>query len=331
MRFLLFLLLIVFSVLTATRDAGIGDDTHNYIFFYESIKNGREGTIRDVEPLFQFITEIISETGIPYEGYFLCITLIMLLGAIGFFRREINQIDAFFILGVWLLYPFYYSFSFNVIRQGLAFFIYFGVFVLPWKNRASWWNILLLFLPFIHITGAIFSLTHILSKRVSLKWAVRIWIVSTFVSSLSIINNIFMAVMPGLSSVNYYMSYAPTEASDYHSGFRIDFFIFSLFCILIYSFFLKSKEFKFKSEYVEWCNWLLVIFLLNNAIGMSFSFLSYYDRFMDWSWGLVPALVYAMYLNIQMEPKIKFLFVFLFFILGSINFASKIFYFGQIT
>lgn len=329
MRIAIVLIVIVLAALTAMRDISIGTDTENYVSSYERIQAGREGGVREVEPIFQAVSEVISKTGMPYQGYFFIIALIIAVGSVGFFRQEIGWLGSGLLLCIWLLYPFYYSLSLNVIRQGVAFFIYFGVFVLPWKKRSVWWNTLLMLLPFIHVSATIFCITHIISKKLTLRIAAIFWCFAALVAGTNLIEHLFAFVLPAFSGLEYYMTYSEVDVG-YHTGFRYDFFLFSLVCILAYGISLRVHEKRADMEWTEWSNWLLVLFFINNGVGMIFSFLSYYDRFMIWSWALVPAMVYAIFLRWRATFYTKLVLVSFLMMFAMTNFAFNIFYFGQL-
>jgi hypothetical protein len=334
MNALLPILLVIFAILAGIRNANVGTDTLNYISFYESAKNGEsgitrglesQGDVRGLEPLFNLFNEIIAATGAPFQIYLIFISLIINFGLIGYCRREIGSFGALFLFCIWLMYPFYYSLSLNIIRQGLAFSIYFGMFVMPWKNKPKQVNWILILLPLIHISALIFIITHFISKYINFKNAITIWIIICFLSFLDSFSFFFNSVFSHIQFMDYYMLYMEKDIG-YRVGFRLDFFSFSFFCIFLFATILKLMCINANMQQREWGWWLLSLFIINNSVGIAFSFLAYYDRFMSWSWSLVPAMAYWAYNNINLTKNTRLILLLFVFILGLINFSWHIFF-----
>lgn len=192
---------------------------------------------------------------------------------------------------LFLYFNFFYfwSFSTNVIRQGLAVGLLMVAVGLLLNDRPRSALVLICVATLFHSTAVMGLLIFLLNK---LKWNTRtiiiIWglMAITFITGLN--RSVVEKMLAPLWSSRYLDLYTSTSAMQIYgsSGNRLDFFVFSFFWV-IWGIFAK----KFMVGEDKIFDLLFQCYLGLNMIFLLFGFIAFSDRVAGYSWLLIPPLM----------------------------------------
>ena len=119
------------SYFIGVRGEEVGTDTGNYVYYFSALSNSEEinpGFDR-IEFGFFWLTKIIGFFTQSPSIYLAVIFLIQFIGITGPFSKRSDLFDRYLLLSfIWLAYPFFYSITLNILRQGVAFaFVVYGM------------------------------------------------------------------------------------------------------------------------------------------------------------------------------------------------------------
>lgn len=287
------------------RGVDVGSDTAVYFQYFDFVKYGDsfEGLER-IEIGFFWLTKIISYFTDSENIYLSIIFLIQFIGITSALYKKSEVFKPYLIIAlVWLSYPFFYSITLNVIRQGLAFvFVIYAIDAKLQNRKYSPYALLLLGTLFHYATllyMICFIVLELKPKFITLLW---FWFLAVIFAFFGWIDQTIQSLLRIIIGDNlYYSSYLDSSINiDYAVGFRIDFVIFSALPIAYY-FLLK----KYKSKSVEGFPFVFTLYLAMNIFYLSFSSFPYSDRFALASWLLIPLMI-----DLNFLRKIRMLKVF---------------------
>jgi hypothetical protein len=234
-RIILSLMLIgmacVFSdLLVGLRNIDVGTDTYVYAEFFKSLGGGLSET--RFEPGFLLITRLLSIIGFSVKAYQMVLFGVLLLTAIVAVRRYYDYLGGkhglltFLIASLMFLFlsPMFVNASINAVRQGLAALLVFTA-LLEFQQR-QWRNFF--------IYGALATSFHY-SSLMYLVFApllllnlrlLRMVAVAAFVAYCA---GLTMIVVRAASPFIYNAVMDYSLSSEYKSGVRVDFALFSIF------------------------------------------------------------------------------------------------------
>lgn len=284
LRALVIISFLSFSYLLGFRDLTIGTDTERYASYYVSVSMLSFSEMLDFgrfETLFSLSVWLFSSLGLNYELYFTAVAAFVLYTiykvAVFLTNSKFYGLLALVLFASW---PFYYSLSINVQRQAIAFGFMMLSFIAAGRNN----NFLSVFLTLIstqfHIVGII-SLIFVVANKgyMTVSRTFLVWVLCVLVSVLDLSKNLILS--SGYNRINIYEGFE----SVYRTGFRLDFFLFSIIPLVVHLVLKKQNlQFSVKSRYA----FLLKSYILLNAIYFIFAFMPYSDRYIINSWMLVP-------------------------------------------
>ncbi|MFM4841662.1 EpsG family protein [Aeromonas veronii] len=241
--------------------------------------------------LWNWMIGLISERS---EFFFaitaLTIFLVTQLSLLNIFNRYVAMFTSFLYVGL----PWFALYSASGIRQGLALsFVTLSLsFLLKRRNYIS--LIYFLIAVSFHRTAIIiFPAYAVILLKVKPKQALIIY--SLLV--IGAVSDIFGSVVRVFLDVD---SLSPREkfyfsgtVEEYKTGFRMDFFIFSIFPLVIY---YLIGRYKLRTDDID--KWI-IIYLAINSLMLIFSFIPYYDRVAAFSWYLYPILLSMMLFKLK--------------------------------
>lgn len=311
LQFLAYIFLAIAGVyFIGMRGVGIGTDTPIYFKYFDFVKYGDdfEGAAR-VEIGFYWLTKIISYFTDSKNVYLSIIFLIQFLGITSVLYKKSEIFRPYlFVALIWLSYPFFYSITLNVIRQGLAFVFVVYAIDAKLQNKKYSPYILLLLGTLFHYATLLYILCFIAlelkPKFITLLWFWFFAVIFAFFGWTEEIISLLLKLVIGDNP--YYSSYLDSSVNvDYVRGFRIDFVIFSALPIAYY-FLLK----KYKNEVKDGFTFIFSLYLALNIIYLCFASFPYNDRFALASWLLIPFMMDFIFLrNIRMSRIFKELIV----------------------
>lgn len=277
------------SYFISVRDVDIGTDTLSYISIFNKVLDPYY--LVDTEILFFVLNKLVGYFTADYRVlFFFCALLsfflswFMIRAVTPFFGSAYKGNDSLFILifSIFLLSPFFFNANVNVLRQGLATPILLSAFF--FLLRKSYFKSCLLFLLSIgfHKSSLFFVVLSPLVFVSYKKIAVLIMILSfSYVSGIA-----YKIIQPMLSAFGFgeilmeIQTYG--SSSDYKSGIRIDFFLFSLsFVLVAYICYIKS--------YIS--EGLLKILMVLFVPFLLFGYVAYSDRLLLTLWYMIPVVL----------------------------------------
>lgn len=148
----LIIVLAVLIVITGLRDFSIGNDTTQYVYFFNEFKDGNFDPTYRIEIGYQLFCYIIGRfTSNPHIFFLIYATICYTLFGIYIYKNSKNV-----PLSLCLLFCLFFSVYTNILRQGLVIlFLLFGLSFLR-KNKFIKAAILFILAGFIHATGFFF-------------------------------------------------------------------------------------------------------------------------------------------------------------------------------
>lgn len=279
------LIVLVYCLVAANRDINVGTDTATYVDIYNMISSN-ENLMREIDVGFYWLVYSLSQFGGVKLLFFTVPLLIILLSS----NFTVNQLSSKFAVVTFclMLSPFFHGHTLNILRQGLAFSII--LYMLQSKSSNNKYTIYMIFIAgLFHSTGFIFGFMAYLTRFMSLKTISGIWFACSIIGmSLSMDSGPLNLISAVLSS-DYLLGYFSPNDSDYSSGLRLDFLIFSFAFICIGIYLVRSNSDRSNPLMdIEMLVRVIKSYILMNAFGMIFMQMPYADRWLNWSWSLIP-------------------------------------------
>lgn len=299
-------LVVALTFFIGMRTEDIGSDTYAYFKYFNFVKYGEsfDGAER-IEIGFYWLTKIISLLTDSQHFYLAVIFLIQFLGITSAINKgHINFRPYFFIALIWLSFPFFYSITFNIVRQGVAFvFVVYAIDAKLLKKTYLPYVFLLLggtfhYATYLYIIGFI-----VIDLNIKIRSIFYFWIIAAFAGLFGITERAMHSLLQWIAVYYpYWGSYLDARVNEsYVTGVRLDFLIFSALPAVGY-FVLRKYEFVVKDSF----KFILSLYLAMNAFYFIFAWLPYNDRFALLSWLLMPLMVSFDFLNkIGMEQMFK--------------------------
>ena len=290
---LAYIILAIFaSYFVGSRSEDIGTDTGNYLYYFNAISNSEKldpGFDR-IEIGFFWITKIISLFTQSPSIYLAIIFMIQFVGITGPFFRRSELFDKYFLLSfVWLSYPFFYSITLNVLRQGVAFvFVIYAVDRYLCGERKSAYLLALTGVAFHYVT--IIYFIAFLFGDLKIRTLLIFWLGCVFLAMTGAVGYFFTFLEKLMNSFgvnDYYLSYFNgVMSSEYVTGFKPEFFLASItpiFCVYLFmwlGFDISKNNLR-----------LLKIYIIIHSLYFLFTELPYNDRFAIASWLFIPYII----------------------------------------
>ncbi|MGW8422515.1 EpsG family protein [Comamonas sp. HJ-2] len=296
---------IVLAFICGNRGVDVGTDTENYINYFinlhQEIQHADQARL---EPGFYFFTKFCSLIISSPSVFLSIIFFIQFIGFSGpFFRRSDLFKNYYFLAIIWLSFPFFYSVSLNVLRQGMAFFfvVYaFDRFLVGEKKCAylmAFFAMLFHYVSFVYILSIKFS-------QLGFKPLVFIFILSVIMSFLNLqeyVVSLISMVLSNFGIDEYYLNYfSGLNSSDYENGFKLIFLLAISAPMILYLFFFK--KFSKSSEF------LMKNYIILSSIYFLFTNIPYSDRFALAAWLILPFIMIDFFRFRKNAINIIFLF-----------------------
>ena len=324
-----FILTLIITLFLGLRQASLEfGDTVNYASMYISGFLDYEPVSLSEEWLWGDIAGFCRSLGFNVNEYFLFIEVFYIGGMLTcswiLMRKNLWIAMLFFFTGFQV-----FSFGTNGIRNGLACALEMvAIALVVERGTKQMLAFLLMFLAMgIHRstmlpTAAIISSLYLIKDT---KWAIRFWVASIFISLVagSEITQVFVSL--GFDDRMTSYSFEATEEMYFsHAGFRWDFWIYSLFPVIMIWYVTQRRKFT-SPEYSVYAN----TYLLCNAFWILVIRASFSNRFAYLSWFLYPLVIAypLMRMNLWKDQDRKTAIIF-FFYTGFTFFMFFVYYFG---
>jgi len=284
------------GILFADGTFGADSDKLAYTVYFDAISGhlGIPEGFERMEPGFHALTWLMASLTNSTFTYFWVIFVIQFIGLtcrIG--KRSPLFSDRFYLALLWLAFPFFYSLSLNVLRQGIALvFVLYALDAEITNRRLR--SLVMLFGGIAFHASSVIYLPVILALRwrlTSLRCLLAIWFVCVACSAVGLpqqIINTLESLIPASIQAQYpyYFSYLTGQlAQDYDTGFKLRFLLFSSlplagFLAVRWLGFRPGKDF----------HYVLRVYLAVNALFFFFGYIPFSDRIALLSWQLMPIL-----------------------------------------
>jgi hypothetical protein len=219
------------DLLIGLRGVDVGTDTYVYASFFESLRGGFLPDTR-FEPGFLLVTRLMSLIGLSVNGYQMVLFGILLGTAFVACRRYYDYLGGgrgyltFVSASLMLLFfsPMFVNASINAVRQGLAALLIFAA-LLSFQQR-EWRRFIIYGLL---ATGFHYSSILYVAMAPLLLLNLRLLRIAAIIAFLAYCSGLTMMVVRAAVPFiyNWVMDYS--LSSNYRSGVRIDFAVFSIF------------------------------------------------------------------------------------------------------
>jgi EpsG family len=285
--------LILLSILLyfiGLRDVEVGSDTAAYFKYFDYIKYGEdfEGAER-IEIGFYWLTQVIAYFTDSKNAYLAVIFFIQFVGITSAFNKKSELFKPYILLTlVWLSYPFFYSITLNVIRQGLAFvFVIYAVDAKLQQKKYAPYFFLLLGATFHYATFLYVISFLLLALKVTTKRMVLLWFACAICAGIGLTQEfISWLFTAALGNSPYFMSYLDSSVNnEYDVSFRFHFVVFSALPI---GYYYLTQQFVAEEQ---GNTFIFRLYLAMNTLYLFTISLPYSDRFALASWLLIPFLI----------------------------------------
>lgn len=269
--------------LIGTRNINIGSDYNSYInTYYDSSYIGKS-----YELGYDTLQKIFLSLNIKHEYFFSFIAALEIIIYIIISKVYLKvckiKSNLYIInyISILLILPFFWGGILNIIRQGISIaFLILGAFLLRFNNKILQSIIFFTLSVLFHYSSAIYILLLILlnNRETTVK------IIFTILSVLYLLKltKIFTLSIVNKLNISYILSIIEYGSSQkYKSGYRYDFYLFSVIPLILYSRFAKSKISKILIN-------IYTIFLIPFLL---FGYSSFIDRWLYPAWMMLPIII----------------------------------------
>lgn len=292
-EFLAYILLgiLIISIVGNRREL-IGSDTDTYIKFFDYVKFGGNlaQSFSRIEIGFYWLTQCIAYFTNSKTVYLSLIFFIEFIGITSAFGKKGKIFESYFLRSlIWLSFPFFYSITLNVLRQGIAFiFVIYAIDTKLQKRKYTPYALLMLGVLF-HYATFLYVIGFLV---VDLKWRYErlllIWFSVVAASFFGLFGKLIELILNLAVGFNpYFLNYLDTSVDEnYRTGFRIVFFVFSTLPIVNY-FFLRQYVKNYNGE----IEFIFKLYLSVNIMYWFFTRIPFNDRLAVASWLLMPLMI----------------------------------------
>lgn len=254
-------------------------------------------SVDNPEFFFRWLNWIVGHISNSNVVFFSCTFVFFIVPFWLACRSYYSFVNTAALLMAYSMYPYFIAYLASGIRQGIG--LSFMLLALAFLAKKSKWGWVWLFLtPLWHngmwlgiiVVGGIFFIPKSLNR---LHICLSVMCLSV-IFSITGINESIALFIPELiemdSNKDIYFD-KDSISIDYRTGFRGDFFLFSMFPLAVF-FFLKRKFIK-KEQPELWMSFYVGL----NSIYHFFSFAVFADRFASFSWFIMPFVLLVMAVN----------------------------------
>jgi hypothetical protein len=161
-----------------------------------------------------------------------------------------------------------------------------------------------------HSIGLVFGILAFFSRYVSLKMATLFWFLCAATGLFITPDSMFVSWALSFVNSNYLIGYFSSDSLDYKFGLRMDFLFFSFVLLCLGAVLMKVKKGSINRVISRGsiC-YIYKSYLVLNGFGLLFLQMPYADRWLNWSWALIPFFLLWIYDSIRAAPiKIMIMF-----------------------
>jgi hypothetical protein len=256
------------------------------------------------EPLFIICVKIITFFTTDAIIIYIILHIVFLIATIKGLKLIVNKEYSLLVLTIFINYPFYYGYTLNGIRQGLAFaFIILSIGYMVDKSKLKFISSSIVAILFHYGTipfSVILIVIHFI-KRLKISHLIKLYILF---SILFIFN--LQSIMFNFIDLNLFEEYfSEDNINNFGGGNNLRFYAFNTIFLIIFIIYIN----KFKAEKVY--SILLKVYILYSIAYLSLGYISYSNRVASYSWFIIPLIIgYIIYFNkSNMKRLVTLLFI----------------------
>lgn len=285
--FIVFLAIVFSSYYISNRPFDMEGDTEVYINFYNDFNSGLENPFQTFEPGFIGMVSFFGFLGLSYQCFFFFVAFMFLWSYYLLLKVVFGSSSGWVLpaFGFLLFYPFFFSLTANIIRQGFA--LCFVNFALVCCVRNYWRRGLVfsLLAALFHKSSLVYFPFVLFRKQimgVGVFGVVVFWVLVSLASYFKVFSLLVSMLFELLSGYGLSINYTDVDNIDYLTGFRWDFWAFSSFSIILLIV-LKLLERDKKSE-----TYIFYICAFLSCLHIAMFDVAYNDRFGIYVWIFYP-------------------------------------------
>ncbi|VVO36932.1 EpsG family protein [Pseudomonas fluorescens] len=236
--FVVFLAITIVSYDIANRPFDMEGDTAVYINFFNDLSFGLENPFQTFEPGFVGVVQLFGYFGLDYQSFFYVITFMFLWSYYLLIKAVFGRQSTWplFVFGLVLFYPFFFSLTANIIRQGFAL-CFINVALMcsvkgHWR-RGGFFSLVAILFHKSSIVYFPFFLFRRVVLRVSVYSVVGLWGAVSLASYFKLFGLLVASLFDVLSGYGLVINYSDVDNVDYVTGFRWDFWAFSSLSVFL--------------------------------------------------------------------------------------------------
>ena len=289
----------------ANRPIDMEGDTAVYIGLYNDMSLGLENPFQRLELGFIGGIDLFTSMGLDYTYFFYAITFVFLWSYYLLIRKVFGYRSSWTLLvfGLVLFYPFFFSLTANIIRQGLAMSMINFALILSINGKWKQGGIVTIIAALFHKSSVVFLPFFVLRKlilKVSIYILILLWVCVSLASYFKIFALMVSVAFEYLSNYGVAINYSDSENISYITGFRWDFWLFSSLAVILLMFLKLLGCIKRSEVYIFYITAYLACFHI------AMFDVAYNDRFGIYAWIYYPIsisyVLRAVYLNLTKRP-----------------------------
>ncbi|MDI2591268.1 EpsG family protein [Pseudomonas sp. 681] len=292
--FVVFTTIAIVSFDISNRPFDIEGDTAVYINFYNDMRMGLDNPFQTFEPGFLAIVKLFCFLQLDYSSFFYFITFVFLWSYFALIKSVLGRGSSWslFVFGMVLFYPFFFSLTANIIRQGFA--MCFINLALISSVRSNWrqGGVFTLVAALFHKSSIVyfpFFVFRNLVLGVRVSSVVALWLVVSLASYFKLFSLLVVWIFDYLSGYGLVINYSNVDNIAYVTGFRWDFWLFSSLSVFFLVAIKMLGEMNKREAYIFYvCAFL-------SCLHIAMFDVAYNDRFGIYAWIFYPIeLAYVM-------------------------------------
>ncbi|MEZ9132804.1 EpsG family protein [Vibrio breoganii] len=278
-------------------------------YYYNNLSLSKIIYLEHKDVTYHILARIISSFGLSFSfflGIMAAICVLMLALAL----RWVYSKDFVMVLCLFFLSPFFLAGFSNVVRQGISMSILVVAICASYRYKSKIGIIFLFVLSSLfHIVSLMYLAFYFMIKsNISTeRKLISVWLTIAFLQFLGLGSYFTNYITPFLADGDRLGSYVNTFNHSYVTGFRFDFFLFSLSIYLFIRFFNRNNFTSLFSKY----------YIMNCIVYQLLCFIPFSDRILLFSWFMVP---FALFIDGDTFQRIneRFMYIVSFSTLGFI-------------
>ena len=280
-----FILLLFFVIIVGSRSFDHPGDTGNYLQLFRTLGNtDLFVTINEfrIEKGFLLLTSILGELIFDERFFLLSVAILQAILWYICFYKWVESRNVLLSILIFISLFASYNLGLNVLRQGIAIPLSFIGLKFLFDRKVTAGFIIILLAALFHKSVLLMLVGWLLTiDRINVKYYFILLFVCTLLSILGVFSGLVDFIRSNVDSYRHLVGDYALER--YNVGFRLDFWLFSIFPILLYYVVKDTEKYKY-FKIVKFYSLIFSVFVIMFAI-------PYSDRVGLYTWLMFPILL----------------------------------------